>query len=419
MKHDGPGVAVLIRCGSEVLFRESYGRADIELDVPLSPNHVFRIASITKMMTAAEILKLSEEGKLTLDDHADKYLPEIPVAKFVTVRELLSHTAGISDQPTFVSPDFGKNDRTTEELLKDIALRPSDFDPGTRWSYSNAGYVLLGAIIERVTGASWKDAFHEDIFLPLGMARTGCFGNEVIIPGRVRGYTTETPDRSPKNAEEFSLSVPMASGGLLSTLDDLAIWAQSLASGKLISLESFRQMIEPTKTLPGMPTRHGYGFGTILTRVRGESAIGHTGQIPGYTSCLTHFPSLDVTVVVLSNDHYFDARGAGRRFSAIALGQPYTEPELSTWSKVEVESVLGTYQVDTETTWTLSQEDGRLFCQRSNRNRVPIQSCVNSELHLAFELDFWVPVKNSEGEVVGMNHFEDGEAPPRFVSRIE
>ncbi len=416
---DGPGAVVLIAQGDTVLFRGARGRAEIELGVPLTTNQIFRIASVTKMFTAAMVIKLAEQGKLSLDDALAKYLPDFPNAGQITLRQLLNHTSGISDIVKDPTPGFMKRDVDTAALIAEIRKRPPNFAPGTRWSYSNAGYILLGAVIEKVTGQRWYEALQKTLLDPSGLTRTRYGDNAPLMPGRVAGYTTDNPAHRVENATFISMSIPAAAGGLVSTADDLWRWMRALSNGRIVSREDFQQMITPAPELPGASSTHRYGLGMYSWRVRGNPMVGHTGQIDGFASAVAYLPKQDITVVVLANDDNFDAQTMARRLAAIALGEPYAEPTAVAISDDALRALAGVYRIDDMTTETLFVKDGRLYAQRSHHHAVPMQMTADRQLHFQpDELNYFVPVRNAAGKITGLDYFEGGDAPPQSLPRV-
>ena len=417
---DGPGAAVLIARGDQVLLRTARGRAQIELGEPLSADHVFRIASITKIFAAATVLKLVEAGKISLDDSLSKYLPDFPHASAITIRQLLNHTAGISDVAKKPDPGFGLSDHDTAAIIARIGQSPLDFTPGTRWAYSNSGFVLLGAVIEKVTGEPWYETLRKLLLEPLGLKHTGYGDHSALIPGRASGYTTDNPGHMVTNVRSFGATEPRGAGDLVSTVDDLRRWIRALAGGRVIDRALFQQMITPAPSLPGTPTGWRYGLGMILSHVRGAATIGHTGQTGGFASCVTYIPAAGITVVVLANDDNFDARGAGRRLAAIALGEPYRDPVAIPLTEEQARALAGRYRLDSTTIETLSVRDGKLYAQRGNHNVLPLQMTADNELHLVpDELSYWVPVHDAAGRVTRLDYYEGGDGPPRPLPRIE
>lgn len=416
----GPGAVVLIARGNKVVFNSARGMANIELGVPLSTNQIFRIASITKMFTAALVIKLSEAGELSLDDNLSKFLPDFPGAKSITIRQLLNHTAGISDQipAEFRLPGFSRRDVDTAALIAEIAKRPSSFSPGSDQAYSNAGYILLGAVIEKVTGKPWYAALQERLLTPLGLKNTTYGIASKILPGRVEGYTTNTPNRLPENAPFISLSTPAAAGALVSTLDDLRNWMRFLVDGRVISKAGFEQMIT-SAIVPGKEFLNPYGFGIYIWRVRGETMIGHTGQINGFASVLVYLPSKDITIVALGNNDNFDAQNFGRRIAAIALGKPFSKVKSVPISGEDLQAIAGKYR-DGEEIRIFLAKDGKLYSQREGRNPFQMQMTSDKQLHfLPDELSYFLPIKDSSGKVIRLDYYFRGEGPPRRLLKIE
>jgi D-alanyl-D-alanine carboxypeptidase len=411
----GPGAAILIAHGDRILVREARGMANLELGVPLAPDDVFRIASVTKTFTAAMIVKLAETGRLALDDPLALYLPDFPNAPNITLRQMLNHTSGISDVVTTPTPGFSRRDLKTADLIAEISKRPLDFAPGTQFRYSNAGFILLGAVIEKVTSKPWYTTIQQQLLQPLGITHTQFGATPLLIPGRVAGYSTDGRTHTVTNASYINSSFPAAAGGLLSTLDDLRLWIRALNSGQIVSAAGFRQMTTPPD-LPGA-TEH-YGFGMYIWQVRGVPFLGHSGDIDGFTSTAAYLPTQDVTIVVLANDDNFDAQTMARRLAAIALRQPYTQPIAVQASPQELESLVGQYQLDPTTTETLSVKDGQLYAQRGNRSPLRLQVTANHELHFVpDELSYFVPVHDVSGRVIRLDYFFKGEGPPKPLPR--
>ncbi|HTD28852.1 MAG TPA: serine hydrolase domain-containing protein, partial [Xanthomonadaceae bacterium] len=310
----GPGATVLVAVGDKVVFRGARGSADIELATRLEPQDVFRIGSITKTLTAATILKLAAANRLSLDEHLSKFLPTYPNGKNISIAELLDHTAGVSDA-------FDANPAdpmTTSGLVEAIGRHPPDFPPGTDWRYSNSGYILLGAVIEKVTGKPWHAAIRELILAPLGMAGTGYYGDTEVVPGRVEGYSLDDTGVVMR-AAYASMTGPGAAGALSSTVDDLFHFIRALAGGRVLPAALYRRMTTAQKTSSGRTI--GYGYGVMLGTVRGEPVIEHNGGIEGFASQFTYFPKQDVTVVVLANTDAGlpNPRSLAHRLGALAI----------------------------------------------------------------------------------------------------
>jgi CubicO group peptidase (beta-lactamase class C family) len=412
---NGPGAVAVIAKGDTIVYRGATGLANIELGVPLDPDQVFRIASVTKMFTAATVLKLAEMGKLSLDDTLAAYLPDVPNAGNITLRELLNHTAGVSDKTKDPQPGFMKRDVDTATLVGEIRKRTPAFAPGTQQQYSNGGYILLGAVIEKVTGEPWHVAMTRLLLEPLGLQHIRYGDNGVVMPGRVAGYTTDNPAHQVNNASFISMSIPAAAGGLVATADELLRWMRALTHGRVISAQDFQLMITPA--MPGVA--HPYGMGMYLWRVRGNEMVGHTGQIDGFCSAVAYLPKQDVTVIVLANDDNFDARTMTRRLAAIALGRPYATPVAATPSDAALSAMEGVYRIDATTTQTLSLQDHQLYVQRTGHHPVPMQVAADGKLYFVpDELSYFVPVRDAAGKVTRLDYFDGGDAPAMPMPRV-
>jgi D-alanyl-D-alanine carboxypeptidase len=313
------GLVIAISKDGHAVFSKGYGKANLELDSPMTPESVLRIASMTKQFTAAAVLLLVQDGKLSLDDPISKWLPRFPGANGVTIRELLTHTSGISEctrLPGYMGKEW-RIDRTPQEMVTYIAAHSSplyEFPPGTAWSYSNSGYQLLGAIIEKVSGMPLKQFYQTRLFDPIGLQKTAVDDQGDVVAHRASGYELAGKER--RNAQFISMTAPGAAGFLRSTAGDLLKWSAALFGGKVIHLDLVKLMIEPARLKNGQlamdhifkPERMGpevekyqYGFGLEIGTLDGHKKIGHNGSIPGFVSRMDTFPSDGVTVVVLVN----------------------------------------------------------------------------------------------------------------------
>jgi len=285
--------AVLIARGNDILLDKGYGFANVEWNVPNSPKTKFRLGSVTKQFTAASILLLEERGKLSVNDPVKKYMPDAPAAwDKITIFNLLTHTSGIPNFTAF--PDYASLETfpaTPAQLVARFRDKPLDFQPGEKWNYSNSGYVLLGYLIEKISGQSYAQFVEESIFKPLGMADSGYDSNSAIIQNRASGYAPSANGLT--NAPYVNMTGPFAAGALYSTTEDLLRWEQGLFGGKLLSAASLKEMTTPFK--------NNYAFGLeVLTR-DGHQVIEHNGGIEGFNTVLSYYPDDKMTVVVLAN----------------------------------------------------------------------------------------------------------------------
>jgi len=311
-KGASPGLQIAIfRNGAPILVK-SYGLVDLEQRTPVTNESVFRIGSVTKQFTAAAILKLQEEAKLSVDDRLFAYFPDFPGAEGITIRQMLQHTSGLHSFTDKNYPAMKMAHRSTAEMVGFLAAMPkvSDFAPGTDWRYSNTAYFMLGAIVEKVEGASLAAVLERRFFVPLGMTRTAVDDESEIVAGRARGYAPSGPGKF-RNAGYLSMTVPGGAGAIRSTASDLARWNAALFGGKVLKSESLAAMTAPGRLANGETTAalirkiydadRDYGFGLEISTVEGHRRIEHGGGIDGFSSNLAEYPEDRTTVVILSN----------------------------------------------------------------------------------------------------------------------
>ncbi len=284
---------VLVAKGDKVLLDKGYGSANIEWNIPNTPQTKFRIASLTKQFTAASVLILEERGKLKLGDKISAYLPDTPPAwRDITIFHLLTHSSGIpnfSNLDTF--PPIITLAKKPNEVIDLVRALPLDFAPGEKFNYSNTGYIVLGALIEKVSGKSYESFLQENIFTPLAMNDSGYDSSSQVLTRRAAGYTFE--DGHFANADYMDMGIPFSAGGLYSTCDDLLRWEKALYGGKLLSAESLKKMTTPYKD--------DYAFGLVIKTYAGSREFSHNGGINGFSTSLAYRPDDDLYIVVLSN----------------------------------------------------------------------------------------------------------------------
>ncbi|MGH9493472.1 MAG: serine hydrolase domain-containing protein [Candidatus Sulfotelmatobacter sp.] len=293
-----PGLSLLIVSKGKIVRAEGFGLANVELQVPAKAETIYQSGSVGKQFTATAVMMLVEEGKIALDDPLTKYFPDAPATwNDVTVRELLSHTAGFGDYPK--SFDFRK-DWTEGELLKLVEGTPLAYPPGTRWDYSNLGFLTLGILIHRVTGEFYGDFLQERIFHPLGMNTTRIISEADIIPNRAAGYRLVKGKL--KNQEWVAPRVnTTADGSLYFTILDLAKCDAALYTEKLLKRSSLDLMWTPVKLKNGEPNKGNYGFGWFVDQRNGHRCIHHDGAWQGFETAIDRYVDDQLTVVALSN----------------------------------------------------------------------------------------------------------------------
>ena len=291
-----PAVEIAVSHGDDVIYSEAFGMSDRETATAATPRSVMQIGSITKQFTAAAILRLAERGALSVDDRIEKFVPEFdPRGRTITLRHLMQHRSGLPRDwynPTQPFPyDRYFSVITRQNVIAGLNAQPFDFATGTTWSYSNAGYMLLGYAIESITGTDYAAFFHSELALPLGLIDTGVCGT-FNLPrpdgyGLFGGNAVRLPAVHPSGL--------ISSGSLCSTASDLTRWAHLLATGGVMLPASYAKMTTPVS--PFVP----YGFGLGLNKVLGQPAVSHNGGIDGYLSWLYYFPQRDIAVAVITN----------------------------------------------------------------------------------------------------------------------
>ena len=281
-------------------FERAYGLGNIEWNAPVTTDTVFRVGSITKQFAAASALLLAEQKKLSLDDTLAKYFPDYPRGGQVTLRQLMNHTSGIHSYPGPPERTIVRMGISVPDMVKHLASLGYDFDPGTRWEYSNSNYFLIGAVIEQVSGQTFREFARQRLFDPQGLTHTAIDDNDETIPKRASGYVRHPTRKGVfENADYIHMSVPHAAGALRSTAGDLIKWTAALNGGRVLSAASYKEMTTPTQVKGEADAK--YGLGLHLLEQQGHHLINHNGGIEGFEASLTYVVDSKTTVVVLAN----------------------------------------------------------------------------------------------------------------------
>ena len=394
---------VLVAQDGKVLLDKGYGFANLEWEIPNTPATKFRLGSITKQFTAASILLLEERGKLKIDDPVKKYMPDAPAAwDKITIFHVLTHTSGI---PSFTSfPDLNarqKQTMTPEKLVEWFRDKPLEFEPGTKWNYSNSGYALLGYLIEKISGQGYAEFVQQNIFTPLGMKDSGYDSNSAIIAHRAAGYT---PGKSgPVNAGFVDMSVPFSAGALYSTTEDLLRWEQGLFGGKILKAESLAKMTTPFK--------QDYAFGLAEHLSGVYKVIEHGGGIEGFNTQLSYYPDDKLVVVVLANLNGPFAGQIAANLAKVAHGEKVVLPtgrKEITVSPEILKQYVGTYELAPTFSIAVTLENGQLMTQATSQQKLPLFAESETMFFLKVvdaRVEF---VKNEKGEVTHMVLHQNG-----------
>ena len=295
-----PGVSLAVVQHGRVVKQQAYGFADLEQKVPVTPDTVFEIGSITKQFVAAALMTLVEQGAIDLDQPASKYLSDLPSAWHeVTVRQLLTHTSGIPDFEEILGYGAYRTPTTAQQLIAVAAAKPMDFSPGTQWHYSNTGYYLLGLIIEKVSGVPYMSLIEHRILAPAGMTLTRSSVPTEIIAGRASGYALE--DDRLVNRDAIQPTAVGAAGDLVSTTGDMIKWNVMLDERSVLKKESYAQLWANQALTDGSSS--GYGFGWFVSPLHGHRTQEHSGGTAGFSAEILRLPDDGVTVIVLTNSH--------------------------------------------------------------------------------------------------------------------
>jgi len=376
--------SILIAQKGEILLSKGYGMANYEHSVPNTPHTKFRMGSLTKQFTAMAIMQLQEKGLLNVEDPIIKYFPDYPeVGKIITIHHLLTHTSGI---PSFTGfPDFQKTSMMPSSLEETIARfkdKALEFAPGEKYNYSNSGYILLGAIIEKVSGQSYEMFLKENIFQPLKMMNTGYDHHSTILKDRAAGYCLSNEGLI--NAVYTDMSIAHAAGSLYTTAEDLYLWDRALYTEKLVKKSSLEKIFTP------FVGKYGYGWriGDSFNR----KVVAHSGGINGFTTRIARYLDDEVCVIVLIN---IEGMGVGDIARDLAD-----------------DSYIGEYELMSDFIVTITTENNRIFAQATGQNMFEIYPESEIKFFLkAFDAQLAF-IKNEQGKVTEFIWHQGGKEFP-------
>ena len=408
--------SVLVAKGDQILLNKGYGLANREWNIPNTPTTKYRIGSVTKQFTAAAILLLEEEGKLKVEDLVKTHWSEAPPAwDKVTIFHLLSHTSGI---PSVTSlPDFKTwrlLDSSAEKTTEYVRDKPLEFPPGSEFHYSNSGYILLGYLIERISGQSYAEFLDQKVFTPLNMKDSGVDSDTAIIERRASGYTPG--DDGPENASYTNMTFPHAAGALYSTTEDLLRWNQGLFGGKLLSPESLKKMTTPFKD--------DYAFGIGVVKEKGRTLMAHSGGIEGFNTNLSYFPDEKLTIAVLANLNGDAPDELTEQLSAVLHGETVVLPTERVEIKVSEDSLrkfAGLYELSPDTNAIVTVSSGKLFTQLGSEEPEELHA-ESPTRFFSRSIDGQIEFEqDAQGVVTGLIlHLDGGKHPAkRLQERVE
>ena len=285
---------MLVMQKGKVMYKKAFGMADREWNMSNTVDTKFRIGSLTKQFTAACMLQVAEQGKLSLDDKLNKYIPDYPKGDSITIHMLLNHTSGITNYTNL--PDFWPKailPLSTDSMIALFKNKPLDFSPGTQWNYSNSGFFLLGVIIEKVSKKTFNDYLLENIIKKLALKNTMLDNLDSVLTFRAKGYEKNRQGVW-QHAMQISMEGPYSAGAIVSTVDDLYYWTKALHNNQVLSAASTKKMLTPYK--------EDYGYGIGIDSLKAHKRVSHNGGIPGFASYLSYFPDDDICVAIISNN---------------------------------------------------------------------------------------------------------------------
>lgn len=297
-KADNPGAVFLVAKEGKSIYRKAFGKANLEMNIDMQPEFVFEIGSMTKQFTAVAIALLEEQGKLNFQDEIVKFIPDYPTqGNKMTIHHLLTHTSGIKDFTKMKElRSISKKDLSPKELVDFFKNEPMDFNSGEQFKYNNSGYIVLGYIIEIVSGQSYEDFIQKNIFDKLEMEATYYANHRKIIKNRVSGYHNK---EGYINNDYISFTLPYASGSIMSTVDDMLKWQNAMDTNKLVSSKTKQKILTNYKLNSGEEIHYGYGW--HIKEINNSISIEHGGSIFGFKSMGIYLPKEKVYVIGLSN----------------------------------------------------------------------------------------------------------------------
>jgi CubicO group peptidase (beta-lactamase class C family) len=395
--------SVLIAQGGKVLLSKGYGMANLELDVPNTPQTKFRLGSVTKQFTAMAIMQLQERGLLDVNDPINKYIPEYPNGEKITIHHLLTHTSGIPNLTDF--PDFLETmmlPSPVEKTIERFKNKPLEFEPGEKFSYSNSGYVLLGYLIEKISGKSYEDFLNENIFQPLNMTNSGYDHSNTILKNRASGYSLGTDGLN--NAAYIDMSLPLGGGSLYSTVEDLYLWDRALYTERLVGKTTREKIFTPFK--------EEYAYGWSVSDLYKHKRISHSGGINGFSSNISRYLDDDICIVVLSNYEHSVIGKIAKDLAAIAFGEKYELPQERKVAEIDYricDAYIGQYQLDTNFVIGITKEENHLFGQGPGQPKFELFPESETKFFLKI-IDAQITfIKNDKGKVTEMILHQNGK----------
>lgn len=366
--HQFNGTALVSKNG-QVIYQKSFGYKNAATKEAITRNSIFQIGSLTKNFTAALILKLAEQHKLSVEDTIGKYLPGFPRGGEIKIEHLLTHSSGLYEifrSPAYLKDLNSREKVSPEKLITYFKNEPLDFPPGTAFSYCNSGYDLLGFIIEKVTGLSYGKAMESYILKPFKMDHSGFDFQSLSDPDKTIGYSYVSESKQ-RLAPSWNPYATYSSGALYSTVDDLKKWYQVLRKNQFISAKSFDEATRDHIS--------GYGYGWFIDSLKGKKIINHSGNVEGGTSCFIMEPDNNISIILLNNLTTRKLEPIGNAVLAILLDAPYKVPQAKKPVVLDDEALntyVGKYNISPTYQVSISRVKDQLYFQLNDQKPVPM-----------------------------------------------
>lgn len=406
---------VLVAYDGRVVLKKGYGMANQVMGIPNTPQTKFFIGSITKQFTAAAILRLQDKGMLSVHNTVADYLTDFPAdaAGKITIHHLLTHTSGIPNFTDFPEIVLRRTDAISPHELYDfIKRKPLEFAPGSRFRYSNSGYIVLGEIITRVSGQSYEAFLHKEILKPSGMLNSGYARREAGLPDRAVGYTTETGGQL-VTAPVIHFSVLHTAGALYSTVEDMLLWDNSLTERAIFSDSSIRLMFTPHTDF--------YGYGWYIDTLLGQAHTFHTGLLDGFNTIIDRWPSSKLTIVVFSNDDNAPVDKIARGLARIIFQTPYDFPiekQAIDYDYLTLPDYGGVFQLGPDCYRIVTVFEDELFIHTFGEPYQKLLQLAPDTFCYAYDHTQTIVFdRNDDGTVTALAHFNEGKT--LIASRLD
>jgi CubicO group peptidase (beta-lactamase class C family) len=419
--NDSVGYSVLISQNNKVLYQEALGLANIELNVPMSQQHIFEIGSLTKQFTAVAVLLLVQDGVLSLEDNISKYIPGISTTKGeVTLKHLLSHTSGLVDPintPEFLSNRIQES-VSLEALITQFKNGRWQHVAGEQINYSNVGYSMLAMVIEKISGITYEAFLNERIFKPLKMHNTSQVSFK-LTKGKVTGYTFD--DSEPRQHDLVNLNWAYGAADLLSTTKDLSLYSHALMQSKVLNQAHLQILLSPVILNDGTQLQGSFTYS--LSTIWNVDAIRVSGSTLGYSSHSIYLPDTDTFIIALSNSDGVNGGGwtapatVAGKLTATLLNLPIPDFKLFPLSEQSAARYIGSYQLDDETIRKLSFNDGKYYYQRNDETKYEVIPMKNDSFYFEDTLNYFqINTAGNEKRILDFYYFLNNKAESALLA---